>query len=265
MSLATNKSHYQAHTLIFHVKWNHMKDAKNLARAKILLSFSVVSQCYSDGGGFFVLCLFCTHFCSSVWSFFFPLFHHPYSPQPFPSIIATMWNKDDPSKGPCGSGLSRVDGNVVSPSCWRAKWQEQGGRSINTSFSWGTVGVGMTEQNWYKIPTWSRFCSWWLHRCKEEPNSKARPSSLISVPEVKAIFLGKIQADAYFLKVRTTVRKGDAGKGWGISHPKERCRNFQSFFTGTSYSTKQCNKFYNLFSNCPHRYIGGNQACGLRS
>jgi len=48
--------------------------------------------------------------------------------------------------------------------------------------------------------------------------------------------------------------------------PKERCRIFQSFFfTSTLYSTRQHHKFHSLFSNCPHWYIGGNQACGLRS
>lgn len=203
-------------------------------------------------------------------AFFVLIFAQVFDLSSFPSFIIPILLSLFPlSLPPCGTRMTlRRPRVAVASAGWIETWPHlpDGGPSgRNTSFSWGRAGVGMTEQNWYKTPTWSRFCSWWLHRCKEEPNSKARPSSLISVPEVKEIFLGKIQTDAYFLKVRTTVRRGDAGKGWGISHPKERCRNFQSFFTGTSYNTRQCNEFYNLFSNCPHRCIGRNQACGLRS
>lgn len=88
-----------------------MKHA-NLARTKTLLSLSVVSLYHFKGGGFFLLFCFLLIFAQVLELFCFP-FYHTCSLQYFPSIIATMWNKDDPSKG---SGLSRIEENLSSPS-----------------------------------------------------------------------------------------------------------------------------------------------------
>lgn len=90
---------------------------KHLARTKIPLSLSVLSQYCFDGGVcffHFVLNLFVLIFVE-VFDLF-SLTSLTISPQPFPSIIATMWTKDDFPNGLCGSGRSRMDGKVSSSS-----------------------------------------------------------------------------------------------------------------------------------------------------
>lgn len=84
---------------------------------------SLLSLCIILMVGFFVLCWFALIF-SQVFDLFPLPFYHSCSLQSFPSVIATIWNKNDPSKG---SGLSRVEdrGKLVLTFLMESQeWQE---------------------------------------------------------------------------------------------------------------------------------------------
>lgn len=89
-----------------------MKDAKNLARTKILLSLSVVSQCYSDGGVF-------------LYSAFFVLiFAQVFDLSSFPSFIIPILLSLFPlSLPPCGTRTTLQRAHVAMGSVgWVETW-----------------------------------------------------------------------------------------------------------------------------------------------